>query len=496
VKKLFSHLTLAQKLTSLTLMITAMSSAVTLGFVYFFTVKLNSQFLAGEIKARESIIEHAYVEPLWSFDQKQIEAVSKSLISDNGFSYIEAVRVIDSYGNVLYEKTFDSERIGRIEDYASKPFTKLGSTKIFKGQEHLGTVMIAFTSQGVIEKYRGLLAGIFLFSILIVSFTCFWINLYFKKHLSNPLNALLTHIGEIKNAQFENHYYDNTLSDELRDIGNTLNFTAALVKKRNDDLKHHSENLEKMVAERTRELEEQILKNINSSRLVAVGEVASGIAHEINNPLTVINGQLVKLQRQMKNYPQDELMTTPIEKINLMSSRIVKIINGLKLISRDGHSDPMLNFGITNMIEEIKLLTEMKIKSLEIDLKFDVPEYEVMVYGREVQISQVLVNLINNAVDAISGHEEKWIKVSVVELSGNVQFKIADSGKGISKEVQEKIMTPFFTTKGVGKGTGLGLSISKGIINDHGGKFYYNSESTHTEFIFTLSKCKGEIKAA
>jgi len=495
VNKLFRNLTLAQKLTFLTLVITVMSSAVTLGFVYFFILKLNAQFLEGEIKERESIIEHVYVEPLWSFDQKQIEEVSKSLISNSGFTYIEAVRVIDPYGNVLYERSMGKDRVGNLEDYAKAPFTKVGSTKIYKSKEHLGTVWIAFTAQGVMDKYRGLLTSIFLFSFLIVGFTCFWINVFFKKLLSEPLNALLCHIQQIKNAQFINHPYDG-LTDELRDIGNTLNFTAALVKKRNDDLKNHSENLERMVAERTNELQVQILKNMNASRLVAVGEVASGIAHEINNPLTVINGQILKLQRQMKNYPQDEMLTAPIEKINLMSNRIVKIINGLKLISRDGQSDPMLNFDLNKMVEEIKLLTEMKIKSLDIDLQFDIPQDEIMVYGREVQISQVLVNLINNAVDAISANEEKWIRVRVSEEDGRVQFRITDSGKGISKEVQEKIMTPFFTTKGVGKGTGLGLSISKGIINDHGGEFYYNKESPNTEFIFTLSLCRGAIKAA
>lgn len=493
--KTLHNLTLAQKLTFLTLIITVVSSIITLSCVYFFILKLNNQFLEGEIKERETIIEHAYMEPLWSFDQRQIEQVSKSLISDNGFTYIEAVRVIDASGNILFEKAHNSDRIGNLEEYARKPFTKVGSTRIMKGKEHLGTVQIAFTSQGVMNKYKGLLTSIFLFSFLIVGFTCFWIHVFFNKLLTTPLNRLLCHVQELKNARFETHPYAG-LTGELRDIGNTLNFTSELVKKRNDDLKHHSETLEKMVAERTNELQEQILKNMNASRLVAVGEVASGIAHEINNPLTVINGQMMKLQRQLKNYPEDDALRAPIEKINLMSNRIVKIINGLKLISRDGHSDPMQNFGIGNMVDEIKLLTEMKIKSLNIDLEFNIPENEIQVYGREVQISQVLVNLINNAVDAISTSEEKWIKVTVAEKSGHVEFRITDSGKGISKEVQDKIMTPFFTTKGVGKGTGLGLSISKGIINDHGGEFYYNASAGNTEFVFTLSKCIGEIKAA
>lgn len=500
MKKIFQNINLAQKLTFLTLAITVLSSIITLGCLYFFILQLNSQFLASEMKERESIIEHAYVEPLWNFDQNQIEQVSKSLMSQNGFTYIDAVRVLDSSGNILFEKALKYDRVDKMKAYARRPFSRIGLIKIKKGAEYLGTVQIAITAEEAMNKYRGLLMGILFFSFMIVGLTCFWINVFFNKLLTNPLNRLLQHVQEMKNAQFENHPYEG-LSGELRDIGNTLNFSATMIKKRNDDLRHHSLNLEKMVAERTTELEEQILKNINASRLVAVGEVASGIAHEINNPLTVINGQVLKIERQLKNSPDQEVLMAALEKIKMMSNRIVKIIKGLKLISRDGHSDPMQNFGINNMIDEIKLLTEMKIKSLNIDLEFNVPSVPVQVYGREVQISQVLVNLINNAVDAISTDsdsvdEKKWIRVTISEKNGFVEFRITDSGKGIPQSVQEKIMTPFFTTKAVGKGTGLGLSISKGIISDHSGEFYYNPQSPNTEFIFTLGQDQSVMKAA
>jgi two-component system NtrC family sensor kinase len=496
VKTLVKHFNLAQRLTFLTLAITVISSTVLLGCVYYFILQLNNQFLEGEIRERQAIIEHAYVEPLWSFDQHQIEEVSKSLINNNGYTYIEAVRVVDPSGNVLFE-TVENEsetanKVINLEEYSKKQFTKIGTTKIKKGDQELGTVQIVFTSEGVMSKYRGLITSIFLFSFMIVGFTCFWINLFFKKILTSPLNKMLTHVRELKNAKFETHDYSEH-TGELQDIGNTLNFTSTLIKKRNDDLKHHSENLEKMVAERSGELKEQILKNMNASRLVAVGEVASGIAHEINNPLTVINGQMLKLQRQLKNYPADPNLEEPIEKIKLMSNRIVKIIKGLKLISRDGNSDPMTGFELNNMIEEIKLLTEMKIKSLNIDFTIHY-QGAVQVYGREVQISQVLVNLINNAVDAITHLEAKWIKLEINEKDGLIEFRITDSGSGINSETQEKIMTPFFTTKGVGKGTGLGLSISKGIINEHGGEFYYNAASSNTQFVFTLSKYNLEIE--
>lgn len=105
-----------------------------------------------------------------------------------------------------------------------------------------------------------------------------------------------------------------------------------------------------------------------------------------------------------------------------------------------------------------------------------------------MQISQVLVNVIGNAIDAIAGLSEKWIRVEVYDKNDKVFFTITDSGKGIPLEIQEKIMHPFFTTKGVNIGTGLGLSISKSIIEEHGGFLNYNVSSPNTQFVFELRK--------
>jgi C4-dicarboxylate-specific signal transduction histidine kinase len=452
------------------------------------------RFLSNELQERQAIIERAYVEPLWNFDQVQIEEVSKSLLTNNDYTFLTAVRVMDPMGNVLFQTNNSKDQKFSFEEYAKRPFSKLGVSQVKKDGEVLGTVDVIFTSEGIMSQYRGLLSSIFLISLLIVSFTSVWIYFFMNRLLTHPLNKLLDHVKDLRNEQYEAKEYTG-LSHELQLIANALNFTATLVKKRNDDLKNHSDNLERMVAERTSELENQILKNVHASRLVAVGEVASGIAHEINNPLMVINGQILKIKRQIKEGHFEEI-EQPLSKISLMSERIVKIIKGLKLISRDGHKDPMNEFSFATMIEEIKLLTEMKIKSLDIDFSVNMPQTIDHIYGREVQISQVLVNLINNSFDAISAQEEKWIRIEVLDLNETIQVSVTDSGRGISKDLQDKIMNPFFTTKEVGKGTGLGLSISKGIIKDHGGDFYYNSHCPNTQFVFTISKSMAQQKAA
>lgn len=116
-------------------------------------------------------------------------------------------------------------------------------------------------------------------------------------------------------------------------------------------------------------------------------------------------------------------------------------------------------------------------------MKLDLKDIEgLKIEGRPAQLSQVILNLISNAVDAIMHQPEKWVELKITLQNEMIIFSVTDSGNGIPKEVAEKIMQPFFTTKEIGKGTGLGLSISKGIVEDHQGKFYYDENCKNTRF--------------
>lgn len=487
MKNWLQNLSLAQKITFLTLGFCVSSALAILLVVYYSIVDLNESILNNELNAHKTIMSRAYIEPMWSFDKIQIEEVSNSFLDNQGFASVVGLKVVDLNGNVLFykNKLLEGPSGPALED--SPEFTKTGESLIKKNGEILGRVYVTFSTDSIMSKHRNTLGSICLITLIILGFISIGINLLFNKLLTTPLNRLLDHIRQIRNQNYETKEYP-THSHEMQLISNALNYTSHLIKKRNSDLKNHTDNLEKIVAERTSELENQVMKNLNVSRLVAVGEVASGIAHEINNPLTVINGQVLKLKRITGGFEHELDYTGPLSKISLMSERIVKIINGLKLISRDGHGDPMVEFSVSKMVEEIMLLTDMKIKSTNISLDVHIDSSIEKTCGREVQISQVLVNLINNSVDAIMSEEERWIKIVISDRQDYVEFKITDSGKGIPLALREKIMQPFFTTKDVGKGTGLGLSISKGIIKDHGGDFYYNEQSVNTEFVFTVRK--------
>ncbi len=241
----------------------------------------------------------------------------------------------------------------------------------------------------------------------------------------------------------------------------------------------------------TRIAEERQIALIQSSKMASLGEMASGIAHEINNPLSIILGKIASLQRNMeKNGVDKETVLASLQRVSNAAERIAKIVNSLRSFSRKSDSDPMAPAELKKIVEDSLELCAEKIKNTGVSLRLPEVIPDVTLRCRQGEITQVLINLISNACDAIEVNEEKWVELSFAIDENNVKFKVTDSGKGIPVELQDRLMEPFFTTKDVGKGTGLGLSISKKIIEDHEGIFLIDNKSPNTQFVFTVPRVK------
>ena len=224
---------------------------------------------------------------------------------------------------------------------------------------------------------------------------------------------------------------------------------------------------------------------IHAMKMATLGEMSAGIAHEINNPLMIINSKCRLLERKLEQSGEInvEALREDIRKITKTTERIEKIIRGLKAFARTSEQDPFENVEIDLVIEDSLALCRDLLHHADIKVRITSAP-GVRIKGRASQLSQVLVNLVGNAIDAMRTLDEKWIQIEAIkETDGSLRLKVTDAGSGISKEVIEKIMMPFFTTKEVGKGTGLGLSISKGIIEDHGGRLYVDTAAANTCFI-------------
>ncbi len=233
----------------------------------------------------------------------------------------------------------------------------------------------------------------------------------------------------------------------------------------------------------------------HSGRLAALGEMISSVAHEIRNPLTIISARALNLSAISRKGQ----MTTAVaeeegKKIATMVDRISKIIGTVLKFSRGDAEAPMSKVKVNSLVDEVRFLTEIKCKTSRVTLKIDTIDPDLDLECFPLQISQVLVNLVNNAIDAIESielsdsAEGKWIRIAASGDEASIELRVVDCGLGIPKEIRDKMLHPFFTTKPAGKGTGLGLSISRGIIEKHLGRLWIDEKAPNTTFVIEIPR--------
>lgn len=229
--------------------------------------------------------------------------------------------------------------------------------------------------------------------------------------------------------------------------------------------------------------------SFNLSKLSSLGEMAGGIAHEINNPLAIISGNTMVIRKMIeKDMINIEKVNHAISNVDKTVRRISEIISGLRNISRDASEEEKSKFKLVEILNDIIpiFLEKFKSQGVEIRLNYGEGIEELEVDVMRIQLSQVIINLISNAYYEVLTREEKWIEISIHTLGENLLIKTIDSGSGIPIEIQNKVFEPFFTTKVIGEGTGLGLSVSSSIIRRHKGSLYIDNDHPHTCFVISL----------
>lgn len=223
-----------------------------------------------------------------------------------------------------------------------------------------------------------------------------------------------------------------------------------------------------------------------NARLASLFAVSGGISHEIKNPLSIIMSALSLMKKKMDAQVFDaEFFNDSFSKINIASKRIVNIIDGLRTLTRISDEFPKVPVKLTQILGDTLQLFKENLKVQDIQLIVEeIPDVEINC--RAIQISQVVLNLLKNSMDAIENQNEKWIRFHFEKNESYVLIKIIDNGKPIPDSVKQRLWEPFFTTKDVGKGTGIGLSVSKAIIEEHGGKLYLDETWPNTCFTIAL----------
>lgn len=239
-----------------------------------------------------------------------------------------------------------------------------------------------------------------------------------------------------------------------------------------------------------KEHDNQKLTLINTSKMASIGEIVSIVAHEINNPITIILGRSELLRKSVLEMTENSRFIDNFNTMEVAAKRISNIVNKLKMFSENAFSEMKSQVYLVDLISQTLEFYSEKIRVCGINVKIelgDIAKRQIVIQGST--LNQAFMNLIRNAIDAVEKHEERWIKIvgEIDEIvNSKIILKIIDSGEKIAPEVQEKLMQQFFSTKRKSHRVGLGLSTARGIIKKHGGMLSFDKSNDRTCFIIEL----------
>ena len=479
-------------------------------------------------------------DPVLAYDLASLESFSEELLLNPDIEY---VRVLDADGSIFsalgdeesLNKTFREDlSLEKVDDRIFDTTAQIVESGINYGRVEIG--INTDSIHATIEESQRLSFTIAAIEMALVAlFSCI-----LGTYLTKQLKVLRKSARKISKGDYSAKIRI-TSKDEIADVADAFNHMSDVLsaseKSRNEkdaQLQELNRTLEQRVERRTAKIEKQIqelsaandqvaqtqAKLVQSEKLASVGQLAAGVAHEINNPIGFVRSNLNTLsdyvgiyQGLLHNYQklstadpeQAKLITAQIEQlekkedINFINedieellkdsidgtTRVRDIVHGLKDFSRANDktkADCNINAIISTVLKVVNSQLKQKC-SIQSNL-----QSHSSVNGNAGELNQVLINLLMNAGQAVK--ENGTISVSTDNVDGMIRIKVSDDGCGIKPEDIEKLFDPFFTTKPVGEGTGLGLSISFGIIEDHDGEILVSSEEGKgTTFTILLPAC-------
>lgn len=464
-------------------------------------------------------------DPVLSYDLASLEAFSLELLTNPDLEY---VRVRDSEGqifasegneDVLARKFVKDNSLDDVDDGVLDYSVEIKEANLVYGSVELG--INTNSIKRLLDENRKMSIAIAVVEMVLVALFSFLLGTY----LTKQLNDLRRSAKRISEGDYTVEIPVNS-TDEMGEVAKAFNKMMSALRaseKKRDlidaELIQANQTLEDRVERRTAKIQKQVLELqaandqiaatqsqlVQSEKMASIGQLAAGVAHEVNNPIGFVRSNLNSLSEYVKSYQQlldlnlkyrmqesdresvgkeitslekeldisfinedvEELIKDSIDG----TTRIRDIVQGLKNFSREsemGKSLCDLNDCIASTLKivnnELKYKCEIQTELLELP----------SIRANQGQISQVLMNLLINAGHAVG--TDGQIKVGTRKYDDGVCITIEDNGKGIKESDMSKLFDPFFTTKPVGQGTGLGLSISFGIIQDHGGTIDVESE--------------------
>jgi PAS domain S-box-containing protein len=272
-------------------------------------------------------------------------------------------------------------------------------------------------------------------------------------------------------AMFARHPLPDSVLNELQPLSDGM---AQFIER-----KRAEEEINRLLQEAQRR--EQALRDkqtqlVQAAKLASIGELSSGIAHELNNPLNNIGLYVANVVDQLRVGDIDHgRVLRNLESTLQQVARAASIINHVRTFAR-GASSERQPISINHIVRSAVSLVHAQFRLTNVEVSVTLSCEEPMVLGNAIQLEQVFINVLTNARDAVEQAPDKRIAIVGAVRETHIDVMVTDTGSGIPTELQSRIFDPFFTTKEVGRGTGLGLSISYGIIKEHQGEIEVQSE--------------------
>lgn len=459
--KIYKERTIARDLT-IGLIVSVGFAVSILGIIYYINFATISQ---KELNKRATNITKEFINVvefhLWEMRYNVVKQISRGYLQSD---YLVGIRVELENGEVIFDNV-SIDTSGLIHK----------AEKLVHDDLFIGVVNLYFSTKNVDKNRWKVITSIFFTGMAVLGIIMVGMHLLLRFLLSAPLNQLIQRIRTIAEGDYKTllkpvpQYNINAIINEINDMAYRI-------------------------ADRTEQLESEIIQRKNlqaeslrNARLASLGELAAGVAHEINNPINgVINYAQILIDQNQGRVQDIEIY----EKIIKESDRIEKIVTNLLSFARrqkDGKRSVQIITILSNTME----LMRSQLRSDNIKITINVPDDLPIIHANAQQIQQVFLNIISNSKDAMN---EKYTRATKdknltidchpIDIKGSpfVQISFIDSGSGIDPEIIDRIFDPFFSTKAPGIGTGLGLSISYGIIDDHKGRFHFESEpGTYTK---------------
>lgn len=319
------------------------------------------------------------------------------------------------------------------------------------------------------EMGRKALVYLYVFTLSVVALGIF-VAYFISRRISNPIRYLLQGTKQVIKGNLD-HHVKVAQRDEVGELAISFNSMIDELKRYREHVECYSRTLEEKVRERTEELRRKDENLLQSEKLASIGLLASGVAHELNNPLANI---LMNVNLLMEEPNENPSLYSELQKIDEDTMRCKRIIDDLIDFSRH-HDLNKAPCNLNSLVERALDIVKLGLNSKRIIVIKNLSNNNIpLVYCDPDRIQQVLINIIINAVQAVP---QDGILTATTCQNGNfIEIAVHDTGPGIPQGIRHKVFDPFFTTKG--EGTGLGLSISHRIVHDHGGRVEIESITT------------------